>query len=266
MWNNLSRVLFVAALVAAGVAAYLYWVHGRDLEQNLEALKGTNHELVQENNRLKEHVVYLTARLKEDIAKVSKEKEAELDRLRHTHDDMIESLRKEIDTGEIRITRLADRLSVNIVDKILFPSGEASITPEGTKVLERVGQVLARSHDKIIRVEGHTDNVPTGKHLRATFPTNWELSAARATNVIRFLVEHAGIDPNLSEVVGMGEYHPVADNGTVAGRSQNRRIEIILYPHVQALTKDLSGDRKLPARRATSLKPAPDAAPPKNSK
>jgi chemotaxis protein MotB len=106
-------------------------------------------------------------------------------------------------------------------------------------VLERDGKVLAQAGDRIIRIEGHTDNVPISRRLQGRFPTNWELAAARATNVVRFLQEHAGIDPTALEAVGIGEHHPVADNATLQGRAQNRRIEIILYPRVKALVKEL---------------------------
>jgi chemotaxis protein MotB len=151
----------------------------------------------------------------------------------------------------VQVTQLADRLSLNIVDKILFPSGEDQITDAGQEVLKRVGVVLAQARDKIIRIEGHTDNVPTGKPLRQRFPTNWELSTARATNVVRFLQDEAHIDPTSLEAVGRGEYRPIASNKTAAGRSQNRRIEIILYPRVRAIGQELA-----PAKAAKTQIPA----------
>jgi chemotaxis protein MotB len=117
-----------------------------------------------------------------------------------------------------------------MIDKILFPSGEAEITSEGIAVLERVGKILKNTEGKMIRVEGHTDNVPIHPNLQDKFPTNWELSTARATNVVRFLEETVGINGVRLHAVGMSEYHPVASNATAAGRSQNRRIEINLLP------------------------------------
>jgi chemotaxis protein MotB len=117
-----------------------------------------------------------------------------------------------------------------MVDKILFPSGEAEITPAGLEILDRVGKVLKNTEGKIIRVEGHTDNVPIHPNLQKKFPTNWELSTARATNVVRFLQEKVGIKGTRLQVIGMSEYSPVADNKTPEGRSQNRRIEITLLP------------------------------------
>jgi len=121
-------------------------------------------------------------------------------------------------------------------DKILFPSGKVKITPDGLKILERVGNVLKNTQDKIIRVEGHTDNVPIHSRLKIKFPTNWELSTARATNVVRFLQEKSGIEAKRLHAVGMSEYHPVASNETMAGRSQNRRIEIALLPELAEKT------------------------------
>src|SRR5262249_42898329 len=136
---------------------------------------------------------------------------------------------------QIQITRLADRLSVSMVDKILFPSGEASITTTGLRILQRVGAVLKTTEGKIIRVEGHTDNVAISDKLKNTFATNWELSTARAStagppNVVRFRQASVGIDPDRLQAVGLSQYHPVAPNTTVQGRSQNRRIEIALLP------------------------------------
>jgi chemotaxis protein MotB len=98
-----------------------------------------------------------------------------------------------------------------------------------------VGNVLKNTENKIVRVEGHTDNVPISPALAGKFRSNWELSTARATNVVRFLQEKVGIDPARLEAVGLSEFHPVAANATPEGRSQNRRIEIALLPDLRAL-------------------------------
>jgi chemotaxis protein MotB len=96
--------------------------------------------------------------------------------------------------------------------------------------LERVGNIIKNVQDKIIRVEGHTDNVPIAVRLQKQFPSNWELSTARATNVVRFLQDKVGMDATRLQAVGLSEYHPIASNETPTGRSQNRRIEIALLP------------------------------------
>ena len=82
--------------------------------------------------------------------------------------------------------------------------------------------------NKVIRVEGHTDNVKIRYRLKKTFQTNWELSATRATNVVRFLIDKVGVDPKKIYAVGMSKYHPIGDNNNSHGRSLNRRIEIML--------------------------------------
>jgi chemotaxis protein MotB len=172
----------------------------------------------------------LAAALDTQLAAVSRQKETELNQLRSTYDQLVNDMQAEIAQGQIQITRLADRLSVTMVDRILFPSGEADITPAGLRILQRVGNVLKTTEGKVIRVEGHTDNVGISERLQGTFPTNWELSTTRASNVVRFLQDSVGIDPTRLQAVGLSEYHPVASNTTVKGRSQNRRIEIALLP------------------------------------
>jgi chemotaxis protein MotB len=262
MWNNFSRILFLFGLIVSGIAAYLYWGYSEELRQERLSTEERSQELLLENARLREHVAYLTERLDEEVAKISKEKEEEIAQARNTQAEMVKTLQKEVELGQIKITQLADRLSVNIVDKVLFPSGEDEITEEGRKVLKRVGDVLFQVKDKTFRIEGHTDNVPPGKALKDRFPSNWELSTARATNVVRFLQESAGIDPATLEAIGMGEYHPIASNNNAKGRSQNRRIEIILFPRVASLAKELPGGKKPATDKTPASAPAVPAAPP----
>jgi chemotaxis protein MotB len=129
----------------------------------------------------------------------------------------------------VAITELKGKLTVDVLDKILFASGEAEVKPEGLAVLQRVIDILKNVKDKAIRIEGHTDNVKIGGALARKYATNWELSAARAINVTRYL-QKQGIDPTLLASVAYGEYNPVADNSTSEGRAKNRRIAIILQP------------------------------------
>ena len=100
--------------------------------------------------------------------------------------------------------------------------------PAGKKILENVGKVLSGIADKDIRIEGHTDNVPIGGDLKNKYPTNWELSVARATAVARYLQDNAKIDPKCLIVAGFGEYRPMSPNDTPEHRTLNRRIEIVL--------------------------------------
>lgn len=168
--------------------------------------------------------------------KTKTKKEEEIARLKGTYDKLVGSMKDEMEQGQIKITQMADRLSVTVVDKILFPSGEAEITSEGVAILTRIGEIIKNTQGKIIRVEGHTDNVQISPRLKQKFPTNWELSTTRATNVARFLQDKIGIEGASLRAVGMSEYHPVASNETRDGRGQNRRIEIILMPEPDEMT------------------------------
>ena len=168
--------------------------------------------------------------LEKTVSEISDEKDKEIGQIKNTYDELVTDMQKEIEQGQVKITQATGRLSVSLIDKILFPSGEANITPEGVQVLKRVGQVIKEAQGQTIRVEGHTDNVPIHFRLRYQFPTNWELSTSRATHVVRFFQEQIGIDGKRLQAIGMSEYHPVASNDTPVGRSQNRRIEIALLP------------------------------------
>ena len=135
----------------------------------------------------------LDRELKTKIGEISKEKEEEIERLTSAYEELVTDLEQEIQDGQIQITQLADQLSVSMVDKILFPSGKAEITSEGLEVLERVGKILKTTKEKIIRVEGHTDNVAIHPNLQKIFPTNWELSSHRGAAVVRFFLDEADI-------------------------------------------------------------------------
>jgi chemotaxis protein MotB len=161
-------------------------------------------------------------------------KEAEIQRLTKTQEDLSKSLKAEIERGDIKIKQVRDRLTINMVEKVLFNSGQAMVKPEGLNVLKNVSDVLKNVSDKQIRIEGHTDNVPIGVKIRDKFPTNWELSTARATNVVRYFIEKGGVSRENLEAVGYADTRPVAGNETEEGRTANRRIEIALFP------KDLS--------------------------
>lgn len=149
---------------------------------------------------------------------------AELEKKSAEYESLASALRAEIDAGRIELTELRGRTTVKMKDKILFASGSASLGKDGKDALAAVAEALRGVKGKVIRVEGHTDNVPTAG---SAFPTNWELSSARAIAVVRFLQER-GVDPTRLTAAGQGEFQPVAANDTPEGRSLNRRIEIIL--------------------------------------
>jgi chemotaxis protein MotB len=122
-------------------------------------------------------------------------------------------------------------------------------------VLGRVGAVLARVADRQIQVAGHTDDSPISARLVSRYATNWELSTARATNVVRFLHEKSRIPPRRLAASGYGPFHPVASNATPAGRARNRRIEILLAPEIdpvpaKAAPVEIARAKAAPAKRA----------------
>lgn len=157
-------------------------------------------------------------------------REARVAEMKSTYDELVGMMDAEIKRGEVTISELQGQLTVNMVDRILFDSGKADIKPGGLEVLRRVGGILKGAADKNIQVEGHTDNVPISPRLKQTFPSNWELSTARATTVLRFLQDSAGIDGSRLSATGLGQYHPQVENDTAEGRAQNRRIQIVLVP------------------------------------
>jgi chemotaxis protein MotB len=165
------------------------------------------------------------------------EKQAKIDELKHTYDNLLDEMKTEVAKGEITISQLRDKLTVNVLDEILFDSGSTQIKPRGLTVLKRVGDILDNVKDKIIVIEGHTDNVQISRELAKKYPTNWELSTARATSVVRYLQDESKLDPERLSAAGYGLYHPVDTNDTPEGRQRNRRIEIKLIPTEASVTQ-----------------------------
>lgn len=133
----------------------------------------------------------------------------------------------ELDSGEIAVERHLNFLQVTFSDGVLFDSGEHLLKPRGKRVLRRCSRVLSEAAStgyEQIQVEGHTDSDPV---RRSTYPANnWELSAARAINVFRFLTSSGGLSPEVFSANGYADMRPVASNDTEAGRSRNRRVEL----------------------------------------
>ncbi|HEX9103123.1 MAG TPA: flagellar motor protein MotB, partial [Polyangia bacterium] len=170
------------------------------------------------------------AAAKESLSKDVASKDEELQKLKATETQLKDKLKVELSSGDISLTEDGGKLRVGLVDKVLFNSGEATINKRGENVLMRVGSILAGIADRQILVSGHTDQTPIGEKRASQFPTNWELSVARATNVVRFLQEQAKVPGERLVASGYGEFHPVASNKSSTGRAKNRRIEILLVP------------------------------------
>lgn len=147
-----------------------------------------------------------------------------------SRDAIEQQMRSELESRDVTISELQGRLTVDILDRILFDSGEAELKPEGQAMLLKVARVLVQHTNRQVQVIGHTDNVPVVNRTRGGFTDNWGLSAGRATAAVRFLVEKAGVEPRRLSAVGCGEFRPVADNATAEGRARNRRIAVVVLP------------------------------------
>jgi len=196
------------------------------LEQQVAAREQQNHAMQEQVGTLEQQ--------KAELLAASKQRQEQ-------YDALVAGLSKEVEKGQLQVRQYQNMLAVDLAEQIFFDSGRATLKPEGKEVLKKVGEALKKYDNKIIRVVGHTDNVPVAKNLRGTFPTNWELSVARATNVVRFLQE-VGIPPERMVPSGRGEYEPVASNDTPEGRRKNRRIEIML------IDKGLAGEMNKQAK------------------
>ena len=202
----------------------------KDLQQALDAKKGELTQKVSELIKERDSLAQKSAAAEAAKAATEAAKAAEVAQVKKSYEDLTAGLKSEISAGEIKITQLQGKLTVNLVDRILFDSGKAAIKDNGEAVLDKLGSILNTVKDKNIRIEGHTDNKPISGELLAKYPSNWELSTARATAGARYLQERAQVDPSRLVATGYGEFHPAAANDTPESRALNRRIEIVLVP------------------------------------
>lgn len=199
-----------------------------DLEKVLKSSTDDLSKSLLENRKKVADLEAENSKLKENVAQLQT-KSQEVEKQSNTYKDLLHEMKGEIAQGQITITELKGKLTMDVVDKILFASGESAVKKEGLAVLKRVVEILKNVKDKNIRIEGHTDNVKITSRLAKIYPTNWELSAARSINVTKYL-QQQGIDPKILSATAFGEFHPLADNSTPEGRAKNRRIAIILLP------------------------------------
>ena len=204
-------------------------VNRDDLVRDKESLLQINHDLNETVAKLSQEKLETIKDKDRTIIELVKEKEKAIAQLKGTYDNLVSELNEEIKKGEIEVIQLKDKLTLSMVEKILFDSGSAAIKQNGKDVLARVADILGSIHDKQIRIEGHTDNVQIGPVLAKKFPTNWELSTTRSTTVVRYL-QQQGVDPIFLSAAGYSEYSPVDTNETEEGKARNRRIEIVLIP------------------------------------
>jgi len=225
-YNDLSVKLDEARQISAGCLA------------ELAALKNEYRRMLAANRNMEQHIGSLSD--ENAFLKFEKEKKSAAMHLQEEAISQMDDTRAKIESDlddqiasrEIRIEELDGKLKVTFVDKILFDSGSHHIKPLGQQILLKLSESIRTDPNDIV-VEGHTDNVGIKGALKERFPTNWELSTARAGAVVRFFQEKGGIDPKRLSACGYGSYRPAASNETETGRRENRRIEIILAPRQQ---------------------------------
>lgn len=135
----------------------------------------------------------------------------------------------EIQKGDVVVVENTETIALRITEKILFNSGSAELNKKSKQALDKIAEIAKKSPDSRIRVEGHADSKSIGAKLAKIYPTNWELSSARAANVVKYL-KSKGIDKKQMSVVGLADNAPIGGNDTKADREKNRRIEIVLIP------------------------------------
>jgi len=129
--------------------------------------------------------------------------------------------------SRVELAKTDNEIQIRFVDNVLFDPGEAKLKPEAIEILSKITLAFQSYNNSIemVRIEGHTDNVAINT---AEFPSNWELSAARAVEALRFLIENQNFNSSKVSAVGYGEYHPIADNNTDYGRAKNRRVDFVI--------------------------------------
>jgi chemotaxis protein MotB len=221
---HVAGLAFAAALAAAGcVSKGDYEKLEADKNGEIAALKKDKTSLEQQKTALEQQ----QAESRKQIAALEQEKakiQTASQQDKSQYDALVRNLTDEVKKGELQVRQYKDMLTVDVAEQLFFDSGRADLKDTGKAVLKKVGEALKGYEDKVIRVVGHTDNVPIKTKV---FPSNWELSGARATPVVRYLQE-VGLPPERLIASGRAEYQPVAENDTPEGRKKNRRIEITL--------------------------------------
>ncbi len=155
-------------------------------------------------------------------------------------DDLQAKFKKMIDAGHLKVTTRHGRVVLQLKTDVLFDTGDAEVKAAGKQALGEVAAALKTVPGKRFQVAGHTDNFPITTETKKKFPTNWELSAARAISVVKLLTQD-GVDPSVLSAAGYSLYDPVAPNTSPDGQAKNRRIEIALVPNVAELVGAADG-------------------------
>ena len=239
---NQSKLAWTVAGILAVllIAALLLWAIAVSKARGLESLRSrlddanaTLADALADNQKDKDQITALQSQ----VADLEKEIQDAAQTAKGLEDEM----RAGLESKDVTISKLQGKLTVNILDRVMFDSGEAVLKPDGETVMRKIADLLAAHPQLKIHVIGHTDNVP----IRSRFASNWELSTARALAAVHFLTEKAGVDPRRVGAVGYGEYRPIANNATAEGRAQNRRIAITILPDEFAAADVVSPEKPI---------------------
>jgi chemotaxis protein MotB len=248
----------ISASLVVGIIAYTAFQQKKQFARVQTELQQLQQAAQQSSNQ--------AALLQQDLTNSHSRIEAlikEKEQVQQKQREMENQMRSTLESKDVTISELRGSLTVNILDRVLFASGEAELKPEGEQVLAQLASVLTQHTNRQIYVIGHTDNVPIRGSLFGKFSSNWELSTARATAAVRYLTEKAGVNPEMLAAVGYGEYHPIASNATPEGRAKNRRIAIVIVPeHFNPLESRESSEAN---REETAPPETTNAVPPTTS-
>lgn len=238
-----------------------------DLGTKNQSLESELKKAQEERNRLKVQYDQLSknfADLQKDSDQAIK---AEMERLNKLNEELenkssrVAELEGMLDAQNSNLRRLKDALSkalfefegkgltveqkngkvyVSMENKLLFPSGSWAVSSSGRAAVEQLGEVLAQNPDISILIEGHTDNDKIVGNLGGGITNNWDLSTKRATAIVNILEENSQIDKKNLTAAGRSEFSPIASNATSDGKAKNRRIEVILTPKLDEISKMLN--------------------------
>jgi chemotaxis protein MotB len=204
------------------------------LARELEQLRKEKQQVEESNRRLSATIKELSKRSQRLRVELEKQQsvvqlqEKVIHLLDDTQQTIQSSLKEQMAGGGAEIVEMRDEVKVVLLDKILYEPGSLEIHANGKQLLMALADTVRDKPDQQLVVVGHTDSVPISDRLRSQFPSNWELSAARAAAVIRYLQYSCDLDPKRISLRAHGPYRPTASNRTEKGRRLNRRIEIIV--------------------------------------
>ena len=240
MRTTTLAVLAVALSACSGISKEQYALKQTELVKYQEMYGDESAKTALLQNEITElHVQLNDAQAKvkavEDEKASAEARAAALAVSNEQREKLAQALQRQIKAGQVEISELRGRMTVKLKDKVLFASGSAALGREGRKALDAVAEAFKDLKDRNVMVAGYTDNVPVGKQQQM-FRDNWDLSAARATAVVRYLASK-GVAPSALGAIAFSQYRPVAPNDNPANKSLNRRIEIGLTAADEATPK-----------------------------